>query len=810
MLCHAATVVLLARLARTAELAVRADRADTWLMLPAVFGADLMLIASIGLWAHAVAALRRPWAVLALRVLPLLGLCLLLPADVVSHRLTGIPISFSRLRGDEGATVFDLGLLDPVDLVGGTAAIALGLLSIYPALRFGSRLRALRVWAAPKALLVTLLIGFLSTSAQQLLLPRADELATQPAFYLATSLFDGGPIASLTIAETEWQALQRSQSALPTPAGDHRTPAHRPGPIDNVVIFLAEGIAFEHTGFSTEDVLNLKRAVTREAKKKRKTNRQKGGKSAPLERRQYDATPHLHERQQRDGLLFDRFHTNWHASIQAIFSLVCSRFPPPQGDIVRIKPRIDCGELSEVMDARGVKAGLFHGGYFNFYNKLALLGHRRYAVEYDAAELALRSKRRSHQWGIDDRAVVDATLQWVDSLPKGERFAALLIPITAHYPYWTPSDFKRPFAPQGRRRRFLNAVAFQDQVFEELLRGFEKRGLYDRTLFVWLGDHGHYVGEPTRKTPGLRRFYQPNLHTALVMINHQLFGAPKRRPAERVSHRLGDNRDLVPTVLDAMGLPSDPRHEGQSLLATDYKPRRIFFGSDAGQYFGFIDGHEKFVLNTRNKRTEYYDLKRDPEELEDRSARSSELMTRYTRDTLRFAGAARARIAATPTLEERISVNHVYELFIEHAKVSLVREDKRTPCERDDDGEVQCKGLGSMLREHEGVVHGRRRHCVMVRVPEEGRVELRLDYKPMLGLLTGTIVAIPKTAKKGQRPRFVINARSDEHLGQAVQLNPSQAVRPQHPRAKRSLRYEIARTGSWEGGPEELCLQLTP
>jgi len=133
-----------------------------------------------------------------------------------------------------------------------------------------------------------------------------------------------------------------------------------------------------------------------------------------------------------------------------------------------------------------VLPGLFHSGQFNFYNKLALLGRRGYAVELDAAELAKTSRRETQQWGIDDRAMVDATLHWVDTLPKSQRFAALMIGVSPHYPYWLPRDYTGPFPKDSREHEFLNGVAFVDTAFEQLLRGFEQRGLYDDTLFVWL------------------------------------------------------------------------------------------------------------------------------------------------------------------------------------------------------------------------------------------------------------------------------------------------------------------------------------
>jgi phosphoglycerol transferase MdoB-like AlkP superfamily enzyme len=61
----------------------------------------------------------------------------------------------------------------------------------------------------------------------------------------------------------------------------------------------------------------------------------------------------------------------------------------------------------------------------------------------DAASLDDDSVWR-HRWGVDDRATVSATLDWIDSL-HGDRFFAFVVPIAAHYPYEVPPDFPAAF-----------------------------------------------------------------------------------------------------------------------------------------------------------------------------------------------------------------------------------------------------------------------------------------------------------------------------------------------------------------------------
>lgn len=775
-------VASLGKLARVAELSQRLHSLRPLRLLPAALGQDILLVGLLGLVMHALARLRPGWLRLALGLMLLVPVGVLVPADVLSQRLTGRPLTVQRLRGDEGATLKDLDLLAPRDLIGGLLGIAVALLLLWAALRFASRSRILQRVASVRSLLVLVVVGFGANLAQAKLLPRMLGLEEQPVFILLGSVVEHD-LEGLSLSEAQWRALYAPSERLPPPPPAPEIHGHP----KNIVIFAAEGIPYKDTGFDP-----------RFGKAPRP-----GGELGPEP--WPDPTPNLTRRAAAHGVVFDRYYATWHSSIQAIFSLVCSRFPPLNGDIVRVKPRIDCGELSETMKAHGLRNGLFHAGQFAFYNKLALLGGRGFEIELDAEELKKTSKRQRQQWGIDDRAMVDATLKWIDTIPRDQPFMALLIAVTAHYPYWVPKDFAKPFHGNSLHARFLNAVAFQDAAFEQLVRGFEERGRYDDTLFVWLGDHGHYVAEPARATPGLRGFYEPNLHTPLLLLSSKMF--PRSMPkSQRRNGRLGSHIDLLPTLLDALGLPpDDSRHEGQSLLSPRFENRRVFFGAADGRYIGFIEGTHKFALNVRNGHFEYYDLARDPDELNDLGANApAEKMASFSDDAMRFARGMETRIAQAPVLDETISVANVYDLFLDNVQVKTEQDGKLTACPGGE--HPDCPGLGKVLRVATQRIQGSLRKCMMVRLPTQGPIELTVTRKELLDLLTGTILATPNTPEG--RPAVRVEVTADAQKPKQMVVSTQGADRPYHPKATRELRFRFAQQpGARE--PAELCLQLT-
>ncbi|MFZ9887505.1 MAG: LTA synthase family protein, partial [Myxococcota bacterium] len=546
LLLAGVVLVCMAKLVRGVQLWHDGGGVEALVSLPFLIGQDLLDVGVVSLCGMLMLrALRRQTYERTIQ-LGVLSWALLCALDVTSYRVTGTGITWQRLGGAEGSTLADLDLLSMADLGVGVSC-ALCFASLHPAVRaVVARWHWLWGVAPSWVALVLMLGGGLLMGVEHHRRIDRWELRRSTLQLFVGSLLEGNEDrvdVHDDMTEVDWARLH-------TPAEVSLAPASVPRTDEvprNVIIVLMEGVPFRYTSWGTAG---------------------------------FDSTPNLRRRVEAEGQLFRRFYSHYHSSIQSIFSLVCSAYPPMyvrEGNIVSQAPRIDCGEFSEHMRDSGRKTGLFHGGRFAYYDKLSLLGGRGYDVTLDAEHLRRRyPERQMHKWGIDDRAVVESTLDWIDSVPAGQHFAALLIPITAHYPYWLPRDVVPRFPGEGKPERFASAVSYLDDAVEVLLRGLESRGLYEETLVVVLADHGERVDPLAHKYGGFRVFYEQNLHVPFLLLNPRLFPAGTQ---PRVSDRLGGIVDVVPTVLDALRLRADPRHFGQSLLADDFADRRVFFGS---------------------------------------------------------------------------------------------------------------------------------------------------------------------------------------------------------------------------------------
>lgn len=106
----------------------------------------------------------------------------------------------------------------------------------------------------------------------------------------------------------------------------------------------------------------------------------------------------------------------------------------------------------------------------------------------------------------------------------------------------------------GRDRRDIlggvydGALRYVDERLAEVARHLERRGLWDRTLFVVIGDHGEDLGEHDVPAPGLA-LYDTLLHVPLLVR------CPNLVPQGFVVDEIAQHVDVLPTILHLAGVP---------------------------------------------------------------------------------------------------------------------------------------------------------------------------------------------------------------------------------------------------------------
>jgi Flp pilus assembly protein TadD len=148
---------------------------------------------------------------------------------------------------------------------------------------------------------------------------------------------------------------------------------------------------------------------------------------------------------------------------------------------------------------------------------------------------------------------VAAATAWIASL-GGQRWFAFVHLYEPHFPYAPPE----PFASRFGRTPYQGEVSAADAALGPLLAPI-LGAASQRVLVVLTSDHGEALGEHGEATHGVFA-YDATLRVPLVLYAPTLFpAAVVSTPARQV--------DVLPTLLDALGVEPPPGLPGRSLLS---------------------------------------------------------------------------------------------------------------------------------------------------------------------------------------------------------------------------------------------------
>jgi arylsulfatase len=176
------------------------------------------------------------------------------------------------------------------------------------------------------------------------------------------------------------------------------------------------------------------------------------------------------------------------------------------------------------------------------------------------------------------------------------------------------------------RQGYYGNVSFIDEQIGRMLEVLEKRGLLENTLILYTADHGDMTGDHHL----WRKTYAYEASARIPMLIRWGDGILSAQRGQVLSQPV-ELRDLLPTYLDAAGVPFDPEwFDGRSLLdlvrgktdgwrewidlehATCYAPEN--------NWTGLTDGRIKYVYYAPDGRQQLFDLQQDPGETRDLSS----------------------------------------------------------------------------------------------------------------------------------------------------------------------------------------------
>lgn len=156
------------------------------------------------------------------------------------------------------------------------------------------------------------------------------------------------------------------------------------------------------------------------------------------------------------------------------------------------------------------------------------------------------------------KETVDRFLRWFSSRPAKPFFCWLHL-YDPHSPYSPPEPYRTEYAGH----LYDGEIAYCDAQLGRVFQALKKAGVYDRTLIVFLSDHGESLGEHGEDEHGF------SLYSATLRVPLIVKPAGRSSPSARQVDAVVGTVDVAPTVLQLAHL-SDPlarQFQGGSLAS---------------------------------------------------------------------------------------------------------------------------------------------------------------------------------------------------------------------------------------------------
>ena len=275
-------------------------------------------------------------------------------------------------------------------------------------------------------------------------------------------------------------------------------------------------------------------------------------------------TPAL-DRLAEEGALFEHAIAAYPSTTASHASMLTGVYPSVHG-VFGLYDRLPANipTLAELLAVRGYEtAAVTEDGFV-----LAAVGFPRGFNDY-------RELKTANLWDAKGQAAATFAggLSWLQA-HRGEKFFLFLHTYQVHSPYTPPPDFDlfESYREAGRdipitdrtpasircRHKYAGEVRYLDSELRRLLDGLATLGEADRTVVVVTADHGEEFGEHGGA------FHGATLYDEVLRVPF-ILRAPGLVPAGVRTAVPVSLIDLVPTVLDLLGLPVPPTAQGRSL-----------------------------------------------------------------------------------------------------------------------------------------------------------------------------------------------------------------------------------------------------
>ncbi len=293
--------------------------------------------------------------------------------------------------------------------------------------------------------------------------------------------------------------------------------------------------------------------------------------------------------------LFPNFFSVFAGSMNARFATFTGLYP--LGDYHAFTAeRVPVKSIFETLHDHGYACSMFYSSYFDYTDFRDFLRNRGIEGLYDADTMPGARQSKPVSWGLQEEETLGAIRNQIKTYATNQqKFFLTYVPAAPHNPFdGTPERFrKKKMMKIGDLTPFYyNELLYMDWTISSIVDQLKESGLLNNTLVVITADHGEMLGE-NGSPVGHGWAMTPELANVPLII------MDPGRPGYRVNDTIGSQVDLLPTILDTLGIPAPPGqiYQGASLYSPNLSTNRTIYINTFRQY-GIIEG-SRFIQGDR-------------------------------------------------------------------------------------------------------------------------------------------------------------------------------------------------------------------
>lgn len=288
----------------------------------------------------------------------------------------------------------------------------------------------------------------------------------------------------------------------------------------------------------------------------------------------------------KESLVFDKLFATGTRTVRGLDALSIAIPPIPGQAVVHRPDNEHLATIGEFLEDQNYSTFFIYGGYGVFDNMNAYFKGNDYKV-IDRTDFDKSTIQAENVWGVDDESLFKNSIKVFDDNVKTDKpFFAHIMTTSNHRPFTFPAN--KIDLPQGKRE---GAVKYTDYAIGQFIDQAKTKPWFKDTLFVIVADHCASVAGKT-KLP-VAKYHIP-----------LFFYAPDLLPAGHYS-RIASQIDIVPTLLDVLGLKGEDHFYGQSMFeaAAEKQPERAFISNY--QQLGYYKNNMLIALSPKKKAEAY-------------------------------------------------------------------------------------------------------------------------------------------------------------------------------------------------------------